>query len=343
MDPTVISILKCPVCGSGRLSSKTFPEAGEGKTEDGVVWCPDCSMWYPVEDGLLELLAGDLIYREDRVRFARRYSANLVELGLDPSFASAGQRDSRLQIQQQSHFDWYAQNAEQSYSEYEQTPFWLAADRIAFDAWRKEAGNGKWLVDLGCAQGRSAFKLMDLDLHIVGMDVSKRLVRQALERYRLGNYRAKAAFLVADASSLPLVDESIDYVLIYGVLHHLPDPKRTCREVARVLKTGGVYFGSENNQSVFRKIFDLLQKIRPLWFEEAGPEALISAGTIGQAFSGTGVSIQTSTSVFLPPHLLNLMNNQTAYRWLRFFDGIGRHLPLIKNNGGLILIRGEKG
>jgi ubiquinone/menaquinone biosynthesis C-methylase UbiE/uncharacterized protein YbaR (Trm112 family) len=343
MDLSTISMFKCPACGNCKLLAEIFPNVNDGKEEDGVVWCPDCLMWYPIEDGLLELLAGGLIYTEDRVKFAQRHAWHLNKLGLNPSLVSdADQVDNRLQIQQQTHFDWYAQNSKQSYSEYEQTPFWLAADRLAFDKWRKDIGSGKRLMDVGCAQGRSTFKLMDLDISIIGMDISKHLVRQALDRYRRGKFTAKATFLVADASSLPLINNTVDFVLIYGVLHHLPDPQKTCREVARVLKPGGVYFGSENNQTIFRKVFDFLQKLRPLWFEEAGPEALISAEKLNTAFSGTGVSIQTHTSVFLPPHLINLMKETTAYRWLRFFDGIGQCLPFIRNNGGLILIRGQK-
>ena len=51
-----------------------------------------------------------------------------------------------------------------------------------------------------------------------------------------------------------MIDSSFDYVLIYGVLHHLPDAGFACREVARTLKPGGIYFGLENNETIFRKI-----------------------------------------------------------------------------------------
>ena len=54
-----------------------------------------------------------------------------------------------------------------------------------------------------------------------------------------------------------------------------PIPTATCREVERVLKPHGVYFGRENSQFAFRVVFDLLQKLRSLWHEEAGPKALI--------------------------------------------------------------------
>jgi hypothetical protein len=52
------------------------------------------------------------------------------------------------------------------------------------------------------------------------------------------------------------------------------------------LKSDGIYFGSENNASVFRNLFDILQKISPIWSEEAGPEALISRKYLLNSFSG---------------------------------------------------------
>jgi SAM-dependent methyltransferase len=138
------------------------------------------------------------------------------------------------------------------------------------------------------------------------------------------------------------VSESFDYVLVYGVLHHLPDPETSCHEIARVLKPGGVYFGNENNRTIFRTVFDALQRVIPIWHEEAGPEALLSGRRLGEWFAGTGVEIAAKCSVYLPPHLINLLGSDAGYRLLRFFDLAGQSLPFMRHNGGLILIRGKK-
>ena len=72
----------------------------------------------------------------------------------------------------------------------------------------------------------------------------------------------RTTFLTADGSTaFPFRENSLDYVVIYGVLHHLPNPGAAFREAIRVLKPGGVYFGSENNRSAFRGLFDLMMKI----------------------------------------------------------------------------------
>jgi ubiquinone/menaquinone biosynthesis C-methylase UbiE/uncharacterized protein YbaR (Trm112 family) len=343
MYTEAIKLLKCPACGSADLSWHAFSQQDTEKVDDGVVWCRTCKNWYSVENGLLEFLVEELAYKADRENFIKRYAGDLERLGLNTTISTLERHDASLQIKQQTHFDWYAHNSKQSYSDYENTPFWIAADKLAFDPWRKEIKKGAWLLDVGCAQGRSTFKLMDLDIHILGMDVSKHLVRQAIERYRKGNYKAKATFIAADANMIPVIDAAMDNILIYGVLHHLPDPKKTCAEIGRILKPGGIYFGSENNTTIFRKVFDLLQRFFPIWSEEAGPEALISKKYLHDSFLGTGIAIRTRSSVYLPPHLMNLTGPKSAFRWLRFFDILGNVLPFLGNNGGLILIRGRKG
>jgi SAM-dependent methyltransferase len=272
-----------------------------------------------------------------------RHSERLSALGVNRSISADENESFKLQLKQQQHFDWYAHNTTQSYSEYEQTPFWSAVDQLTFEPWRKEITSGSWLLDIGSAQGRSTLKLLDLDINIIGFDVSKNLVRQAIQRYRSRAHRARAFFFAADGSALlPFVDEAFDYVLVYGVLHHLPDPGLTCREITRVLKPGGIYFGSENNRTVFRAAFDLLHKLSPIWHEEAGPQPLISNADLHDWFRSTVMSIDTKTSVFLPPHLINHLPRPFGYCLLRSADRIAQSIPGIRPNGGLILIHGNK-
>lgn len=337
----IIPLLKCPICNTPEFEHLSFTDYSPQEIDDGVLWCRECRNWFPIQDGLLDLLTGSLIYTDDRKKFWDTHSVQLEKIGLPPEPASVKSKKD-LQAIQQTHFDWYASNEIQTYDEYEKQPFWLAADKQAFEPWRKEITPGSLLLDVGCAEGRGSFKLMDLDIDIIGFDISKALVKQAIHRYRAGGYKARASFCVADASSFPFKSSTFNLVLIYGVLHHLPDPIYTCKEIARVLKLNGKYIGSENNKSVFRLFFDLLQKLNPLWHEEAGPEALISKEMIGEAFGGTGVRVETITSVFLPPHIVNLFSQEMAYQLLSKTDRFFRALPIIRDNGGLIIIHGIK-
>jgi hypothetical protein len=126
------------------------------------------------------------------------------------------------------------------------------------------------------------------------------------------------------------------------VLHHLPDPAETCREIARVLKTGGTYFGSENNKTAFRTVFDALQKIWPLWHEEAGAEPLISEADLKRWLTPHGFQVTTRTSVFLPPHLVNLLGRSAGPAALNATDLL-RAVPWLGRQGGLVLVTAVKG
>lgn len=341
LSPEVLGLLRCPSCDSAPLAHAVFREASPTDIVDGVAWCESCRHWFPIEERLLDLLVGPLAYDDDRARFWREHEARLTDLGLSPVRTSdATSKD--LQQLQQDHFDGWAGSADQSYFEYEQSSFWRAADRIAFEPWKQAMTPGARLLDVGCAQGRSTFEFLDCDIQIVGIDISKALIRQAIARYQAGDHRARAAFIAADASSFPLRDESFDTILLYGVLHHLADPAASCREISRVLKAGGTYFGQENNESVFRGVFDVLQRLLPQWHEEAGPEAIISGERLQAWFRETPVEVEFKSSVFLPPHLCNLMSLSLSHRMLVALDRLGRAIPFLRNQGGVILIHGQK-
>jgi len=340
LSSAVLARLACPLDGSERLEAHIF-RGDAAAMVDAAIVCPACSAWFPVEDGIADFLTGELAYADDRARFWGRHESELAKLGLSPDRPGAAGA-AELQRVQQRHFDWYSENEKQTYEEYERLPFWVAADRLAFARWRGLMRPGGFLLDVGCGPGRATAKLVDLALDILAFDVSKAMVRLAAQRFRGAGVRARTTFMAADAMHFPVRAAAVDCVLAYGVLHHVPDPPRVCREIDRVLRPGGLYLGSENGTSVFRGLFELLQKLRPQWYEEAGPEALFSSRSFRESFAGTDVTLATRTSVFLPPHLLNLLSPRLAAGLLRATDGLASHVPFLRDNGGLILVEGTK-
>jgi SAM-dependent methyltransferase len=336
----VLDVAVCPGCRFGPLRRETFRADERGEPLDGVVHCPQCRRWYPLEDRLLELLVEPLGYAEDRERFRTTYDEQIRAAGLDPGGTPDTTVDRSDEIlHQQEHFDWYADNTVQTYAAYEQLPFWQALDAITFERWRRQIRPGTRLLDVGCAQGRSTFKLVDQAIDVVAFDISKRLVRQAIDRAGPDD---NVTFLVADATSLPFVDASFDYVLTYGVLHHVPEPSHLCQEIGRLLRPGGTFFASENNRSALRAGFELLQRLRPLWHEEAGEFAQISRQQMTDWLEGAGLSVSIRTSVFLPPHALNRVKQETGERVLEWTDRVGNAVPGLRGNGGLVVAEGVK-
>ena len=286
---------------------------------------------------MLELLAGALAYRDDRRHFWDRHSGRLTALGLTRESTDLGQVRTAQQKHQQEHSDWYADDPLQTYSEYEHLPFWQAVDAVTLTGWKECLAPQQLVLDVGCGQGRSTSKLSDLDIRVIGFDVSKILVRQAMRREDRAQWRARTTFFVGDASCLPFRDETFHAVLVYGVLHHLADPQSTVSDIARVLTPGGFCFALENNKTVFRAIFDLLQRLRPAWYEEAGEHALMSVSELEGWLRAAGLTAQVETSVFVPPHLLNLLSPSTGEWIVRRTDRLLRSVPLTQGQGGLFV------
>jgi len=340
MRKSVLQMLCCPVCRN-TLHSHAYEMESDDDIREGVTWCTSCHNFYPIERNLLELLPPNLAYSEDKMRFWHSHRQDLKERGLSINESVSQNASFEMQKKQQEHFDWYSKNENQDYNAYERLPFWKSVDTLTFADWHKSVQPGKVMLDIGCAQGRSTFKFTDFPINIVGFDISKPAIRQAIEKYKAGKYNAKATFFCGDASNLPFQPETFDYVVTYGVLHHLPDPANTCRQIANILKTNGIFFGSENNKTIFRPIFDFLMKIKPQWYEEAGAEPLISAKQLREWFADT-LQIETTTNVFVPPHLINLVGSRIGFKFLELTDWLGKKVPVVRSNGGLIQCIGRK-
>lgn len=101
---------------------------------------------------------------------------------------------------------------------------------------------GARVADLGCGSGVFTDLLAKQGYHAVGLDLSPKLIALARTKY------SGVEFLEGDVEHLPFADESLDGVLLSGLVHHLPDPSRCANEVYRVLKRGGSFAAFDPNR-----------------------------------------------------------------------------------------------
>ena len=105
---------------------------------------------------------------------------------------------------------------------------------IASDMLRGEHGR---TLDLGCGTG-SAFRMLRArQFDVVGIDLSSRMLAFAKQRY--ADDRA-IELSRGDAEFLPFATGSFDAVTCLGVFESLPDYAPALREIARVLRPGGL-------------------------------------------------------------------------------------------------------
>lgn len=334
--------LQCPTCWrqDADLVLHVF-QASEtaGAVRDGVLVCDLCGAWYPIDDHLLDLEPPGLREESGRAAFRSSFKPAFERIGLTHFADGEARADAgnfEAQWKQRQHFD--ASNE----SDWGLQPFWRALSEITFSRWSGRIRPESHLLDVGCANGRCSFYWVRRGVTVTGFDVSRNLIRQAIQTAQSEGLADRTTFFVGDGRHPPLKNESFDNALTYGVLHHLPEPGPACREIQRVLVKGGTHFGSENNRSLFRGVFDALMKLAPLWHEEAGEEPLMSRAMLRAWTEGLPVQIQARTTVYLPPHLCNWLGKRISYRLLRSTDQLAAGIPWLREQGGLLVFEIQK-
>jgi len=105
---------------------------------------------------------------------------------------------------------------------------------------KAEIKPGDTVVDVGCGTGfltAQAAKAVGRKGKVIGIDLSKEMLKVANENMAKTGNKGKVEFKVGDAENIPLEDEIADAVMGNMILHHCPEPKAAVREMARILKT----------------------------------------------------------------------------------------------------------
>ncbi len=98
------------------------------------------------------------------------------------------------------------------------------------------------VLDFGCGLGWLSRCLATMGMAVVGVDVSARalaLARDWLARDPLAP-ELRVEFRPFDSVRLPVEDASMDRVISFDAFHHVLDQAATLREMARVLRPGGL-------------------------------------------------------------------------------------------------------
>lgn len=101
------------------------------------------------------------------------------------------------------------------------------------------------VLDVAAGTGRLAqalFQVPEFDGYIVGLDLSRGMLAEA--RRKLAAFAERTLWVWADAMELPFDSDVFDVVACLEALEFMPDPAQVVREMARVLRPGGLFLAT---------------------------------------------------------------------------------------------------
>lgn len=106
---------------------------------------------------------------------------------------------------------------------------------------------GRQVLDLGCAGGFMAEAMTERGAQVTGIDPASEAISAARRHADAAGF--KIGYDVGVGEDLPYADESFDAVVCVDVLEHVRDLDQVIREVARVLRPGGLFLFDTINRN----------------------------------------------------------------------------------------------
>jgi ubiquinone/menaquinone biosynthesis C-methylase UbiE len=119
---------------------------------------------------------------------------------------------------------------------------YAVAERVADAEWLARlvaAGPEDVAVDLACGPGTLALRFAKHVRWMCAYDLTPAILQRARQKAAQEGLLRKLDFVIGDAQTLPFANGSLDLAVTSYSLHHISDPARVIREMARVVKRGG--------------------------------------------------------------------------------------------------------
>jgi len=128
----------------------------------------------------------------------------------------------------------------------------------------KEYVKDKKVLEIGFGEGYGTYFLSEAAREITGIDVSLSLVEHAKAKY----VRDNLYFIRSGSAKLPFPDASFEVVVNSQVLEHVKDYMFLLRDIARVLKPGGLALIATPNRKM------MIDGVNPYHFKEFSAKEL---------------------------------------------------------------------
>jgi SAM-dependent methyltransferase len=197
--------------------------------------------------------------------------------------------------------------------------------------------SGARVADLGCGSGVFTDLMRRKGFASVGVDISPKLVALGRSKY------SGLELIEGDAENLPFDSGSFDGVLLSGLIHHFPDPRRLVAEVRRILKPGGRFVAFDPNR---------MNPFMWLYRDRASPfyssigvtenERPILAWRVAKIFQDEGFRVQSTYLAGLAYRYVASSKTRTLLPIYNFIDNSVFNLTIMGPLRPFVLTSGER-
>lgn len=197
------------------------------------------------------------------------------------------------------------------------------------------------LLDIGCGTG-ILYDALPKGIDYTGIDLSKDMVAVGKKRYPL------ATFKVMDCENLEFKDETFDIIIVRGVIHHIPEPKKALAEISRCMKKGGIIVISEPKHNALIEIArDIIKKVTTHFDKEHTSFREKEIINIIESAKLTLIQKRYFGYLAYPvslPDIIPLVKIVPHWLFLALFkfDKLISHLPLLKKSSWQLIITARK-
>jgi SAM-dependent methyltransferase/uncharacterized protein YbaR (Trm112 family) len=247
-----VSVLRCPLCG-GEVSLEALaeqkidvgaehlesarargvpPDALVQYVDEGILWCGQCDVSFPIVDGLPILLPYETpAHREFAAKWSARRAAEQRRL----RFPSGKPVPGEQFVLKSFSSEWLAYDYdgviwESSYAAHKARVLKEIGPAV---------GGSHWSLEIGCGLGLATSVIQEASAaDAVGLDLSLAVLKAA-RAFRTNPFMH---FVQASAFAIPLRRQFFDVVYSRGVLHHTYSTRLAFERVAQHSRRGGTVY-----------------------------------------------------------------------------------------------------
>ncbi len=262
MRRSLLEYIGCPSCHESLtcfpVSTDDAPAStgigGGPQILEGVLICPSCGRFFPIEGGLPELLPDGLRdWDRDLARLqawrallpaerfpeilgtARKLAAGRPDPGGDTE-AGIAHKKAEMGIRSKiSDPDFFGPGYSSPFNPHSTDFSMHLVRRFGNVLPLLRAEKGDVVLDVGTGYAWTTEWLTKMGIEAIGIDICRTYLEIGVQR--IG--RALPHLLIGDVESLPLRSGCLAAVLCFDAFHHIPDRSRAMGQFVRALKKGG--------------------------------------------------------------------------------------------------------